>query len=75
MADLVAQIVEIGRDAYGRRVVATRKRTYDGKTIWEIASEPVSQRDDGERISGLSDENIRELANAVSLVRRGQADD
>lgn len=66
---LVEQKVDIGRDAYGRRVTATRKRTYDGKTVWDIRSEAVNQRDGGERMSGLSDENIRELVQALDLIK------
>lgn len=67
--NLIAETFDLGKDAYGRRVVATRKRTYDGKTIWEIVSEPVSQRDDGERTSGLSDENICALKAAMEAGR------
>lgn len=69
MPQLVEQKVDIGRDAYGRRVTATRKRTYDGKTVWDIRSEAVNQRDGGERMSGLSDENIRELVQALDLIK------
>lgn len=69
MPQLVEQKVDIGRDAYGRRVTATRKRTYDGKTVWDIRSEAVNQRDEGERMSGLSDENIRELVQALDLIK------
>ncbi len=64
------QKVRIGSDAYGRKVEATRKRTYDGKVVWDIVSHPVSQRDDGERMSGLTDENIRDLILALNHVRR-----
>lgn len=66
---IIAEIIDIGRDTYGRTVTATRKRTYDGKTVWEIVSAPVSQRDDGERMSGLSDENLRALAQSLALVK------
>ena len=69
MPQLVEQKVDIGRDAYGRRVTATRKRTYDGKTVWELRSEPMDQRDEGERMSGLSDENVRELVQALDLIK------
>ncbi|MCC5777866.1 hypothetical protein H7H48_02290 [Nitratireductor sp. B36] len=69
MPQLVEQKVDIGRDAYGRRVTATRKHTYDGKTVWDIRSEPMDQRDEGERMSGLSDDNIRELVQALDLIK------
>lgn len=66
---IVAQSFDIGRDTYGRSVTATRKQTYDGKIIWEITSAPVNQRDDGERMSGLSDNNIRLLAHFIERIR------
>lgn len=69
MAQLIEQKLEVGRDAYGRRVTMTRRKTYDGKTIWDIVSDPVSQRDDGERMSGLSDENVRQMVEALKYVR------
>ncbi|MDJ1465669.1 hypothetical protein [Nitratireductor sp. GZWM139] len=69
MPQLVEQKVDIGRDAYGRRVTATRKRTYDGKTVWDICSEPMDQRDEGERMSGLSDENVRGMVQALDLIK------
>lgn len=69
MPKLISQTLEIGRDAYGRRVTMTRAKTYDGKTVWTIVSEPASQRDDGERMTGLSDDNVREMAQALAALR------
>jgi len=69
MTTLVEQKLDIGHDAYGRRVTMTRRKNYDGKILWDIKSDPVSQRDDGERMSGLSDENIRQMAEALKHVR------
>jgi hypothetical protein len=66
---ITEQTFEIGRDAYGRRVTATRHRTYDGKTMWRIKSDPISQRDDGEGINALSDDNLLQLAEAVAAVK------
>lgn len=71
MPQIISRTVEIGADAYGRRVTATRHITYDGKTLWDIVSDPVSQRDEGERMSGLTDENLRQLRQAEELIRRG----
>jgi hypothetical protein len=68
MPELISQTIDIGRDAYGRSVTMTRKRTYDGKVVWDIVSDPVSQRDDGEKMSGLSDENIRQMMQALSAL-------
>lgn len=70
MPQIIEQKVEIGTDAYGRRVTMLRHRTYDGKTMWRIVSDPVSQRDEGERMDGLTDENLRDMIAALQLVRR-----
>lgn len=70
MPDLIEQKIDVGRDAYGRRVIMTRAKTYDGKIVWTIVSEPVSQRDDGESMTGLSDDNIRQMLQALEVIRR-----
>lgn len=57
---------DIGKDAYGRPVTLKFSRTYDGKEVWSITSDPVNQRDEGERMSGLTADNLRALAGAVS---------
>lgn len=69
MPKLIEQKVFIGHDAYGRHVTATRTATYDGKDVWEIRSHPVSQRDEGERMSGLTDQNIKDLIRALDCIR------
>jgi hypothetical protein len=70
MPELIEQTVEIGRDAYGRRVTMKRRRNYDGKTLWSIRSESVSQRDDGEAMDGLTDENVRAMIAALEVIKR-----
>jgi hypothetical protein len=70
MPDLVEQKVKIGVDAYGRLVEATYYKNYDGKVMWRIKSHPVSQRDEGEQIHSLTDENLRQLRAALDAVRR-----
>lgn len=70
MPKLIEQTVEIGQDAYGRRVTMIRHRTYDGKTMWRIISDPVSQRDDGERMDGLTDSNVRDMILALEVIRK-----
>jgi hypothetical protein len=70
MPRLISQTVDIGRDAYERQVTMTRHVTGDGRTMWRIDSNPVSQRDDGERMDGLTDENIRQMVQALDVVRR-----
>jgi hypothetical protein len=56
----------IGTDAYGRTVTLHYQRSYDGKDVWSIKSDPVNQRDDGEGMNGLTIENLRALACAVT---------
>ena len=67
---LTKQVVNIGRDVYGRSVEMTRRTNYDGKRIWSIKSHQVSQRDDGEGMDGLSDENIRAMVAALDVIRK-----
>jgi hypothetical protein len=67
--NLIAQVFDLGKDVYGRRVVATRKRTYDGKSTWEIVTARVGRAVPVERTSGLSDENI--LALKVAMEAKG----
>lgn len=66
---LIEQKLSLGQDAYGRAVTATRRKAYDGKTVWDIVSQPLSQRDEGERMRGLCDDNLRALAQALEVVR------
>lgn len=68
MPDLISQMLDVGRDAYGRRVTMTRSKTYDGKIVWTIVSDPSSQRDEGETMRGLSDDNIRQMAQALDAI-------
>ncbi len=51
-------------DRYGRpsRLVAKRE---GGITHWSIISEPVNQRDEGERIHSLTTQQLREIAEIV----------
>ena len=68
MPRLIEQKVEIGLDAFGRRVTMTRRRNYDGKILWRIKSDPVDQRDAGENMDGLTDENVRQMVEALRVV-------
>ena len=70
MPDLISQTVDIGKDAYGRRVTMTRRKNYDGKILWSIKSDAMSQRDDGEKMDGLTDENVRCMVGALGVVKR-----
>lgn len=57
---------DIGRDAYGRAVTLRFERTYDGKDVWTIHRAEANQRDEAEKVSGLTAENLRALAGVVS---------
>ena len=58
----------IGKDAFGRELTATRY-LYNGKPMWWLRSAPVNQRDDGEGMRSLTDENLRDLVKALDLVK------
>lgn len=68
--NIIEHTVDIGVDAFGRRVTATRHQ-HDGKWMWRIDSLPVSNRDEGERMDALTDENLKCLRQAEELVRTG----
>jgi hypothetical protein len=71
MPKLIEQTVELlSADAYGRRVIMRRHRTAEGKTVWDIESEPVSQRDEGERMRSLTDQNIADMVAALQVIQR-----
>lgn len=59
--------IEIGRDGYGRCLTATRYISSSGKRLWKLEAEPVSQRDEGERMWSLTDDNLRDLSKVVTL--------
>lgn len=67
MAQLVEQTVEVGRDWYGRRITATRSRESNGRGKWKIEIHAKDQRDDGERVWSLTDDNMRDLVRCVEL--------
>jgi hypothetical protein len=72
MPELVEQKVKIGNDAYGRPITMTRRKNYDGKILWRIESDAINQRDDGERMDGLTDDNIRDMVLALDLMNPGR---
>jgi hypothetical protein len=53
---------DIGKDAYGRQSILKHTQTYDGKSVWSIQTMPANQRDDGEKITSLSLENLRTIS-------------
>ena len=58
---------DVGRDAFGRSVTATRHTDYMNRRMWKIEIHPSSLQDDGGRIDGLSDKNLLELITAVGI--------
>lgn len=68
MPQIIKQTIDIGTDAHGRRVTMTRYRNYDGKIMWDIESAPVSQRDEGERMCSLTDDNVRQMTQALQVI-------
>jgi len=68
MTEITSQTVSIGKDAYGRPVTMTRRKNYDGKILWEIKTEAISQRDDTQRLGGLSDDNVRQMTQALDVL-------
>lgn len=69
MPELVSQTVSLGQDAYERPVTMTRRKNYDGKVLWEIKSASRDQRDEGYRIDGLTDENVRQMVQALDVMK------
>lgn len=68
MPEITEVKIHIGEDAYKRRLTATRYKN-NGKPMWKLEAEPSSQRDDGERMFSLTDENLRDLVKALELVK------
>ena len=61
---------EIGKDAYGRPVMLRRDCRHGSREEWSIVSEPVSQRDEGERCRSLTLANLQAIADIVGKVDR-----
>lgn len=70
MPRLCEQKIEVGKDWYGRTVTATRSKETNGCGKWKIEVHPSSQRDDGERIWSLTDDNMRDLAQCLGLITK-----
>lgn len=70
MPQIVEQKVDIGHDSYGRPVTMTRYKSYDGRILWRIVTTPIEQRDDEQKIDGLTDSNIREMVAALGVISK-----
>jgi hypothetical protein len=57
---------EIGRDRYGRRSRLHGERV-GGNVYWSIVSDPVSQRDDGERMNDLTTEHLKAIVEVANV--------
>lgn len=68
MPDVISTTLSLGKDSYGRPVTMTRRRSYDGRILWSITIEAANQRDDTQHIDGLTDENVREMTQALGVM-------
>lgn len=59
---------EVGKDLYARPVILRRRQEPGGNESWEIVSEPVSQRDEGEHMRSLRKENLLAIAEVISAL-------
>lgn len=55
-----------GRDAYNRAVKVVFQTTYDGKRVFSIHRAEANQRDEAEQVTGLTKQNILDMAAAVA---------
>jgi hypothetical protein len=62
----------LGTDVYGRRSNLKGVLQTGGGYCWSIASDPVSQRDEGERIASLTTAQLAEIAAVVAAHRGSQ---
>lgn len=62
---ILEQKLALGKDAYGRHVIAVRQESYEGKTVWAIESHPVDMRGESLKVYGLTDDNLLLLAQAI----------
>lgn len=58
---------DVGNDVYGRPVTLALARDTGGKEAWSLRTLPANQRDEGERMGGLSIANLR----AIGEIARG----
>ena len=49
---------DIGKGCHGRQVTLIYRKSYDGSDEWGIRIDAMNQRDDTQKISGLSLENL-----------------
>lgn len=70
MPEVISTTISLGSDSYDRPVTMTRRRNYDGRILWSIRIEAANQRDETQQIDGLTDENVREMTQALTVVAR-----
>lgn len=58
---------DIGRDIYGRKVRLRSCFTSDNKQCWQIQIDAANQRDDEQRITGLTSENLAVMREAMEF--------
>lgn len=69
MPEVTDVTLELGVDRYSRRVQACRTKD-GGQWFWTLRTLPSSQRDDGEIMRSLTDENVRELARCLEVLAK-----
>lgn len=60
---------DLGTDRYKRRSRLVLERDA-GNMVWSIVSDPVDQRDDGERIASLTSEQLIEAGHIAEMISR-----
>lgn len=61
---------DLSPDAYQRRTKLIFERHYDGKMGWTIKREPISQQDEPESVSLLTDAQLHEIGAIVEQFGR-----
>lgn len=66
----ISETYDLGSDAYGRRTLATFKAgAAGGKSGWEIVRHEANQRDEQERVSLLTDDQLFALGEIAAQRR------
>lgn len=68
MTEPVRVEYDIGRDRYGRPSRLIGERT-GGQLYWSIVSDAINQRDEGERIAGLTSEQLLAITRLMPAVK------
>lgn len=64
-AEVKSLTYAVGRTIWDQPLILTHERHYTGRWHWTLKQEASSQRDEETRISGLTDDAILAMADAV----------